>query len=74
MNSEHILTLKNMLSVVSVILGLKLLKWLFTYIYQVWVYNHINGPPIIPFFGNFLSLNSSKSGLDSVLNFKYFKT
>ena len=66
MNSE-LFSVKTFISVLSIVIGLKIFKWLSNYIYQVWIYSHINGPPIVPFFGNFLSLNSSKSG-----GFNYF--
>jgi hypothetical protein len=40
---------------------IKIIKWLANYIYQIWVYSHINGPRIFPFLGNFLRLNKPKS-------------
>ena len=51
------------LNAVLLFVCIKLIKWVFKYTYQVWVYSHFNGPPILPFLGNFLRLNNkSKTG------------
>ena len=45
---------------------IRVIKWLANYIYQIWTYSYINGPPILPFIGNFLRLNKSKSGFNNL--------
>jgi hypothetical protein len=53
---------------------IKIIKWLANYIYQIWIYSHINGPRILPFLGNFLRLNKPKSGkkLAAFINYSIF--
>ena len=59
-----------LINALIIIISIRVFKWLFDYSYKVWVYSYVNGPPIVPFLGNYLSLNSSKSG--KILIFIYF--